>query len=61
MIYKCGGIDKRTIEKFEKVRLLFPFVFRGGPERIAPKPGGQNFGLSVRGNLDGGVVRTFTH
>jgi len=21
LIYKCGGIDKRTIEKFEKVRL----------------------------------------
>ena len=21
MIYKCGGIDKRTIEKFEKVSL----------------------------------------
>ena len=20
LIYKCGGIDKRTIEKFEKVR-----------------------------------------
>lgn len=22
LIYKCGGIDKRTIEKFEKVRCL---------------------------------------
>ena len=22
LIYKCGGIDKRTIEKFEKVRIL---------------------------------------
>jgi hypothetical protein len=21
LIYKCGGIDKRTIEKFEKVRI----------------------------------------
>jgi hypothetical protein len=29
LIYKCGGIDKRTIEKFEKVRLsatLFSFA-----------------------------------
>jgi hypothetical protein len=25
LIYKCGGIDKRTIEKFEKVRVLFFF------------------------------------
>jgi hypothetical protein len=24
LIYKCGGIDKRTIEKFEKVRIHFP-------------------------------------
>jgi hypothetical protein len=24
LIYKCGGIDKRTIEKFEKVRTSFP-------------------------------------
>lgn len=24
LIYKCGGIDKRTIEKFEKVRHLLP-------------------------------------
>jgi elongation factor 1-alpha len=23
LIYKCGGIDKRTIEKFEKVRTPF--------------------------------------
>jgi hypothetical protein len=23
LIYKCGGIDKRTIEKFEKVRITF--------------------------------------
>lgn len=23
MIYQCGGIDKRTIEKFEKVRFYF--------------------------------------
>ena len=23
LIYKCGGIDKRTIEKFEKVGLSF--------------------------------------
>lgn len=22
LIYKCGGIDQRTIEKFEKVRIL---------------------------------------
>jgi hypothetical protein len=22
LIYKCGGIDKRTIEKFEKVRYI---------------------------------------
>jgi len=22
LIYKCGGIDQRTIEKFEKVRML---------------------------------------
>ena len=25
LIYKCGGIDKRTIEKFEKVRSLAHF------------------------------------
>jgi hypothetical protein len=25
LIYKCGGIDKRTIEKFEKVNPPFPF------------------------------------
>lgn len=24
LIYQCGGIDKRTIEKFEKVRTLLP-------------------------------------
>lgn len=28
LIYKCGGIDKRTIEKFEKVR--FPLRCRRG-------------------------------
>jgi hypothetical protein len=27
LIYKCGGIDKRTIEKFEKVSRL-SYVFR---------------------------------
>lgn len=30
LIYKCGGIDKRTIEKFEKeaqVRATFYFLF----------------------------------
>jgi len=28
LIYKCGGIDKRTIEKFEKVSLAdFPLFF----------------------------------
>jgi len=25
LIYKCGGIDKRTIEKFEKVRYI-PYI-----------------------------------
>ena len=31
MIYQCGGIDKRTIEKFEKeaqeVIIMFTFIF----------------------------------
>ena len=27
LIYKCGGIDKRTIEKFEKVCAHFHFIF----------------------------------
>jgi hypothetical protein len=26
LIYQCGGIDKRTIEKFEKVRKTFPWL-----------------------------------
>jgi len=26
LIYKCGGIDKRTIEKFEKVSFTFPII-----------------------------------
>jgi elongation factor 1-alpha len=29
LIYKCGGIDKRTIEKFEKeaAEVCIPFLF----------------------------------
>lgn len=29
LIYKCGGIDQRTIEKFEKVRNNFPALQPG--------------------------------
>ena len=28
LIYKCGGIDKRTIEKFEKVLTLKTWDFK---------------------------------
>jgi hypothetical protein len=40
LIYKCGGIDKRTIEKFEKVRTQHLFIFSFSPYRqIAPRWG----------------------
>jgi hypothetical protein len=40
LIYKCGGIDKRTIEKFEKVRKLILFDLRFSSYReIAPRWG----------------------
>jgi hypothetical protein len=60
LIYKCGGIDKRTIEKFEKVRIHFLSVEEsqasGGSRSAEPF-----FGLSRRGAFfDGGVVRTFS-
>jgi len=35
LIYKCGGIDKRTIEKFEKVRISLGEVsFLVGPAYV---------------------------
>ena len=33
LIYKCGGIDKRTIEKFEKVWHHFSFTRPVAPTR----------------------------
>jgi DNA polymerase II small subunit/DNA polymerase delta subunit B len=34
LIYKCGGIDSRTIEKFEKVRR--PFTIVAPPSFLSP-------------------------
>ena len=44
LIYKCGGIDKRTIEKFEKVRLPHLFI-----------PSSFHFALSQKLPLGGAV------
>ncbi|KAF2634871.1 hypothetical protein P280DRAFT_208809 [Massarina eburnea CBS 473.64] len=48
LIYKCGGIDKRTIEKFEKVGTTFsfsPWHFAAGL-LLHPLHAQPNFGLS---------------
>jgi hypothetical protein len=59
LIYKCGGIDKRTIEKFEKVRIHFLSVEEPQASGRLLRAG-PFFGLSQRGAfLDGGVVRAF--
>lgn len=58
LIYKCGGIDSRTIEKFEKVRTPFLFLLRHlhsvarWSDFLAYRTEGQ-FGCL------GGVVRNF--
>ena len=47
LIYKCGGIDRRTIEKFEKVGITssrcsaIPF-FLVGHRMTAPPSDGEN-------------------
>jgi hypothetical protein len=45
LIYKCGGIDKRTIEKFEKVRYisLQAFIFIKLIALFAPRWGKSRF------------------
>jgi hypothetical protein len=48
LIYKCGGIDKRTIEKFEKVRLHIFYTLLLCCELIALCPSeGQFFRLPL--------------
>jgi hypothetical protein len=44
LIYKCGGIDKRTIEKFEKVR--FPHFYFS--RLIALPLGGAGFRFAIQ-------------
>lgn len=64
LIYKCGGIDKRTIEKFEKVR------YSWNPTRLAEKIGAKNLAclrifcpsFPVGQQADGGLARALlTH
>uniref|UniRef100_A0ACB8F6Z5 Uncharacterized protein n=1 Tax=Sphaerodactylus townsendi TaxID=933632 RepID=A0ACB8F6Z5_9SAUR len=58
LIYKCGGIDKRTIEKFEKeaAELLLCFDFlalqnKESTEKRVLKCGGENGGKVPRRKL----------
>jgi hypothetical protein len=60
LIYKCGGIDKRTIEKFEKVRIHSLSARELQACAGRPSERAAIFWLiATRGNLHGGVVRTF--
>ena len=55
LIYKCGGIDKRTIEKFEKVRTFVSFTSIASTHpaiQLRPVCTGLEFWLiTLRGNL----------
>jgi hypothetical protein len=57
LIYKCGGIDKRTIEKFEKVR--YTFLLPAAPASAFCVRDASFGAYRSRRGIFGGVVRAF--